>query len=188
MFSRIFFLLLALACAPAQAMPELPAVMLLIGRVVSGPFAPAAPRAGDQVLAFSAVDGQLVGSGPVSAQGEYIAVLTRGASFNGTPLVLELLQGDRRYALTPEGAAQELRFRGRTLPERTPLALRVGPKSAELTVFESANPQAQRLSRRPELACTPQLDVDGDGRCDERDWEVIRLYGGGTTRSVAHPD
>ena len=180
-------LLLALACGPAQALPELPAIMLFTGRIVS-PFGAAAPRAGDQVLAFSAVDGQLVGSGPVSAQGEYIAVLTRGTSFNGTPLVLELLQGDRRYALTPEGAAQELRFRGRSLPERSTLELRVAAKTADLTALESANPQAQRLSRRPELACTPQLDVDGDGRCDERDWEVIRLYGGGTTRSVAHPD
>ena len=188
MFSRIFFLLLALACAPAQAMPELPAVMLLIGRVVSGPFAPAAPRAGDQVLAFSAVDGQLVGSGPVSAQGEYVAVLARSASFNGTPLVLELLQGRRRYALWPEGAAQGLSFRGRVLPERTALALRVGAKTADLTLAELDHPQAQRLGRRPELPCTPELDVNGDGRCDELDWETLRLYGGGMTRSVAHPD
>ena len=185
----LFALLFVLSCGAVHAMPELPASMVLTGRIAAGLGAPA-PRAGDQVLAFSAVDGQLVGSGVVSAGGDYAAILARTASFNGTPLVLELLQGNRRYALLPDGAArdQPLRFRGRTLPERTPLALRVAGKTADLTALESANPQAQRLSRRPELACTPQLDVDGDGRCDERDWEVIRLYGGGTTNSVAHPD
>ena len=76
---RIFFLILAFGCAPAQAAPELPAIMLLVGRIAAGPSAQVAPRAGDQVLAFSAVDGLLVGSGPVTAQGDYFAVLTRTA-------------------------------------------------------------------------------------------------------------
>jgi len=185
-------MMLALAAGPGQAAPELPAVMLLTGRIAAaaGPGA-VAPRPGDQVLAFSAADGQLVGSGPVSTDGDYVAVLTRTASFNGTPLVLELQQGARRFELLRAGAAlgqASLAFRGRTLPERTLLELRVGAQSAELAAHELAQPQAQRLSRRPELACTRELDADGDGRCDERDWEILRLYGGGVSRSVAHPD
>ena len=190
-FSVCFILLLALAAGPGQAAPELPATMVLTGRIAAGPGA-AAPRAGDQVLAFNAADGQLIGGGPVSAQGDYLAILTRTASFNGTPLVLELLQGRRRFELLPEGAARGadrgLRFRGRALPERTPLDLRVGAKTAELAGHELDHPQAQRLARRPDLPCTPELDADGDGRCDERDWEILRLYGGGVTRSVAHPN
>ena len=180
--TRCLALTLALVCGPVHATPELPAVMLLTGRIAAGAVA---PRPGDQVLAFSAVDGQLVGGGPVYPQGEYLATIARSASFNGTPLVLELLQGSRRYQLF---LPRELRFRGRTLPERTPLDLRVGAKSAELAGHELEHPQAQRLVRRPEAACTPELDIDGDGRCDERDWEVVRLYGGGLTRSVAHPE
>jgi len=186
-----FFLALALACAcgAVNATPELPASMVLIGRITAGFGAPA-PRAGDQVLAFSAVDGQFVGSGVVSTGGDYAAVISRTPSFNGTPLVLELLQGRYRYLLLPEGPAlaPPLRFRGRTLPERTALALRVGIKTAELAPGEIDNPQAQRLGRRPELPCSPELDVDGDGRCDQRDWDILLLYGGGMTRSVAHPD
>lgn len=189
----LLLVLLALASGPGRAAPELPAIMLFTGRIVagSGP-ASVSPRPGDQVLAFNAVDGQLIGGGPVSAAGDYLAILARTASFNGTPLVLELLQGRRRFELLPEGAARgaerNLRFRGRTLPERTALDLRVGAKTAELAGHELDHPQAQRLSRRPELPCTPELDADGDGRCDERDWDILRLYGGGMTRSVAHPD
>ena len=103
-------------------------------------------------------------------------------------MVLELLQGRRRYGLLPEWAAQTLRFRGRSLPERTALELRLGAKTADLTTTELEHPQAQRLRQRPELPCTRELDVDGDGRCDERDWDTLRLYGGGLMRSVAHPD
>jgi hypothetical protein len=189
---RLLALILALAAGPAHAAPELPASMVLTGRIVAGAeSAAAAPRTGDLVLAFNAADGQLIGSGPVSAQGDYLAVLTRTASFNGAPLVLELMQGRRRYALLPAGAAQgasNLLFRGRALPERTLLDLRVGAKTAELAAGETEDPQAQRLGGRPEVPCMKELDADGDGRCDQRDWDIMRLYGGGVTRSVAHPD
>jgi hypothetical protein len=182
---RTIVYLLAICCGAANAAQDLPVTMVLSGQIAAGA---AAARAGDQVLVFSAVDGQLVGSGPVQAQGGYGAILTRSASFNGSPLVFELLQGNRRYALLPEGVAPPLRFRGKLLPERSTLELRVGVKTADLSAGEVENLQAQRLSRRPELPCMPELDVDGDGKCDARDWDILRLYGGGMSRSVAHPD
>ena len=171
------------------ATPDMPAMMILTGHIVPGADRnSAAPGGEDQVLAFSSVDGQLVGSGPVSSGGEgYAAILTHTASFNGTPVVLELQQGRRRFQLLQNGVPVWLPFKGRLLPERTVLDLRVGTKTAELSAEQAANPQAQRLSQHPDIPCTPELDVNGDGKCDEMDWEIVSLYGGGIMRSVAHP-
>ena len=146
-----FALLALLVPLSAVATPEMPAVMLVNGTISAGAgMNPTAPQAGDQVLAFSAVDGQLVGSGPVSAAGDYMSILVRTVSFNGTPVVLELQHGRQRFQLLRDGAPAWLRFHGRTLPERTPpLILQVGAKTAELLADEATQPQAQRLSQQP---------------------------------------
>lgn len=163
-------------------------MMILTGNIEAGVGSDSAtPARDDQVLAFSSVDGQLVGSGPVAASGGYAAVLTRTASFNGTPVVLELQQGRRRFQLLQSGVPVWMKFQGRMLPDRTVLNLRVGVKTAELSAEQAANPQAQRLSQHPDVPCTPELDVNEDGRCDEADWAIVSLYGGGIMRSVAHP-
>jgi hypothetical protein len=167
----------------------MPSMMILTGRIVPGADPDSSePGGNDQVLAFSSVDGQLVGGGAVSSSGDgYSAILMRSASFNGTPVVLELQQGRRRFQLLQDGMPVWLPFRGRLLPERTVLDLRVGSKTAELTAAQAANPQAQRLSQHPDVPCTPELDVNGDGKCDELDWAIVSLFGGGIIRSVAHP-
>lgn len=164
-------------------------MMILTGRIAPGTDTDSAPPGGnDQVLAFSSADGQLVGSGPVSSGGEsYTAILLRTASFNGTPVVLELQQGRYRFQLLRHDMPVWLPFSGRLLPERTVLDLRVGTKTAKLSAEQAANPQAQRLSQHPDVPCTPELDVNGDGKCDELDWGIVSLYGGGIMRSVAHP-
>lgn len=162
--------------------------MLLTGHIAAGDGVDTtAPRAEDQVLAFSALDGRLVGSATVTVRGEYSMVIGRTASFNGTPVALELLQGNRRYALLRDGVPVLLVFHGYTLPEKTTLPIQVGAKTTELLPSEASNPQAQRLSRQPELPCTPYADANGDGTCDKADWEIMRLYGGGVARAVAHP-
>ena len=143
-------------------------------------------KQGDQVLAFSVTDGQLVGSGPV-VWGGYLVTLTRTVSFNGMPVALELMQGHRRFQLLQDGKPVWLRFQGKLLPDRYTLPLKVGIKTAELLPDEAANPKAQRLSQRPDIPCTPDLDVNGDGRCDDADWGILGLFGGGVTRSVARP-
>jgi hypothetical protein len=174
----------------ALAAPEMPASMVIVGRIAPGVgMGTVAPRQGDIVLGFATTDGQLLGTGQVfAADGEYMVALTRYASFNGTPLTLELQQGRARYALLrPDGSAVVLRFAGRTLPDRTPLALRGGPKTADLSESETASPQAQRLSRRTDLPCDALADVNEDGRCDEADWQILRRYAGGVTRTVAEP-
>ena len=189
-FCRLFFLIFPLLSLPAYAVPDTPAMMILIGRIAAGVGPDSAPPGGeDQVLAFSSADGQLVGGGAVSSGGkDYVAILTRTASFNGTPVVLELQQGRSRFQLLQDGVPVWLPFRGRLLPERTMLDLRVGAKTAELSAEQAANPQAQRLSQHPDVPCTPELDVNGDGKCDEMDWGIVSLYGGGIIRSVAHPE
>jgi len=186
-----FVLTLLFLCLPlsgVRAAPDLPALMLL-----SGPIAPAeglfgrAPGEQDRVLAFSVADGQLVGAG-VLAGGEYVLVLSRTVSFNGNLVVLELQQGRRRFALLrADGSPAALRFAGRTLPERITLALRLGPQTAELAEAEAADPQAQRLALRPDLPCSPEADVNHDGVCDAADLRILRLYGGGVTRTVGRP-
>ena len=179
------FLLVPMA---AHAAPDMPSLMFLTGHIApgAGPDS-AAPGNDNQLLAFSSVDGQLIGSGPVSSGGGYAAILMRTASFNGTPVILELQQGRRRFQLLQDGVPVGLKFRGRLLPERTELNLRVGVKTAELSAEQAMNPQAQRLSQHPDVPCTPELDVNEDGKCDEADWEIVSLYGGGILRSVAHP-
>ena len=183
-------LLLLAACLPLPlaAAPDTPAIMILTGRIAPGSgLDTSRPLAEDQVLAFSTLDGQLVGSGPVSAQGDYAAIVSATMSFNGTTVALELMQGRFRYRLLQDGAPVALRFRGRLLPERTVLDLQVGPKTAELTPDEMALPQAQRLSQYTDLPCDPMMDVNGDGQCDAQDRDILKLYGAGVGRSVAHP-
>jgi len=169
--------------------PDMPAIMILTGRIAPGPaLSSTAPAEGDQVLAFSAIDGQLVGAGPVSSDGEYVLVVSRTMSFNGLPVVLELMQGRHRYQLLREGQPAWLRFEGKMLPERTRLSFGLGVKTADLEADETSLPQAQRLSQRPEVPCDPAFDANGDGRCDQQDWEVFKLYRGGVARVVAHPE
>ena len=182
----VCFLLLSFS-AVSYANPDLPAMMLLTGSISPGVgLNTTSARPDDQILAFSAVDGQLVGSGPVFRTG-YLVPLTRTASFNGTPVVLELMQGLHRYELLQNGKPVWLRFEGKTLPDQFQLLLQVGIKTVDLLADDAKNPKAQRLSKRPELPCTPELDVNADGKCDDRDWAVLGLYGGGVTRSVARP-
>ena len=188
--SRFLLTLLFLCLPPSgvRAAPDLPALMLL-----SGSIAPAeglfgrTPGAQDRVLAFSVADGQLVGAG-VLAGGAYALVLSRTVSFNGMLVVLELQQGRRRFALLrADGSPATLRFAGRTLPEQTTLALRLGPQTAELAEAEAADPQAQRLALRSDLPCSAEADVNRDGVCDAEDLRILRLYGGGVTRTVGRP-
>ena len=184
-------LMVFLSARCALAMPDIPALMLLEGSItLSEGLLSRAPGEHDQVLAFSVADGQLVGVGPVS-DAHYFLVLSRTASFNGSPVVLELQQGRKRFALLradgkPDSPAL-LRFSGRTLPERTVLPLQVGRQTAELTAAEAADSQAQRLSLRADLPCSAEADVNHDGVCDEADLRILRLYGGGVTRTVGRP-
>lgn len=191
---RRFVLVMAmlLLAGGSWAAPDLPAMMLL-----AGPIEPAntlgsrAPGGQDRVLAFSPADGRLLGAGAV-ADGQYVLIVNRTVSFNGMPLVLELQQGRRRFALLHAAGAQAgapavLRFLGRTLPERTELPLKVGQQTAELSAHEMAEPQAQQLSLRTDLPCTPEADVNHDGVCDEADMRILRLYGGGVSRTVGRP-
>ena len=183
--------MVALLCAPLSALaaPDMPALMILGGSIAPGSgLNTTAPARGDVLLAFSTVNGQLVGSGSVLESGEYAAILMRTASFNGTAVALELQQGRKRFHLLNKSGAAWLVFRGRILPERTVLALQVGSLSAVLSAAQAANPQAQRLSQHPDVPCSAELDVNTDGQCDELDWEIVGLYGGGVLRSIAHPD
>lgn len=189
-FARFIFLVPLFFPGAVAAMPDMPAVMLLVGQIKSGEaIGSTAPRQNDQVLAFNAGDGTLVGSGPVYGSGQdYATVIGRTAAFNGTPVVLELMQGRARYQLLIVGqAAAWFPFRGHTFPERTLFNLQVGVKTADLLADEALNPQAQRLSKRPDVPCDAGGDVNGDGQCDEADWAVLGLFGGGVARSVAHP-
>ena len=183
------FLLVSATCM-ADTMPGMPSTMLLSGRITPGAaLYSIRPHPDDQVLVFNATDGMLVGSGSVfSSGGDYISILTRTASFNGTPVVLELMQGRARYQLLVGEKAAWLPYKGYTFPERTILNLQVGEKTVDLLAMDAANPQAQRLSRRPDdIPCDASGDVNGDGKCDESDWAVLMLFGGGVARSVAHP-
>lgn len=185
LFLRIALSLLIAAWPPAgAAAPDLPAIMIFTGRLVAD--GAIKPTPGDAVLVFNMSDGQLAGTGILGGGGgSFQAVVSRTRSFNGTPVVLEFQQGLRRYALQREdGSPAWLPFAGRLLPERTVLNLRIGAKTAELKADEAARPEAQRLSRRTDLPCLAVADVNEDGRCDEADRAILRLYGGGVSQTV----
>lgn len=186
--TEFIVILSLLGCSTlACAAPDTPAIMILTGNIAPGVgLNTTTAQPGDQVLAFSAVDGQLVGSGSF-VRGGYVAMLARTASFNGTPVVLELMQGLHRYQLLQDGKPVWLRFQGKMLPDQFALPLQVGVKTLDLLAEDAKNPKAQRLSQHPEIPCTPDLDVNGDGLCDDQDWGILGLYGGGVTRSVARP-
>lgn len=188
--ARFIFLFVLFFSGAAVAMPDMPAIMLLVGQIKPGvAINSIAPRQGDQVLAFNAADGTLIGSGPVSDSGsDYATIIGRTASFNNSPVVLELMQERARYQLLIVGQPTAwFAFRGRLFPERTLFNLQVGEKTADLLADEVLNPQAQRLSKRPDVPCDASSDINGDGKCDELDWAVLGLFGGGVARSVAHP-
>jgi len=172
--------------AAALAAPDVPATMLLTGHIAAGTGPDTTvPKAEDRVLSFNAVDGRLIDSGTVSPAGDYALAIGRTSSFNGTPIVLELMQGNHRYQLLRNAQPASLVFKGYTLPEKTLLPLHVGAKTAELPPTEVANPQAQRLSQQLDLPCTADADANGDGICNATDRGIFELYGGGTARSIA---
>ena len=175
----------------AVAAPDMPALMLLEGKLSSSLYSGAAkPGDSDRILAFSLADRQLVGAGNVGS-GQYVLALSRTASFNGSSVVLEVQQGRRRYALllAEDGPPRPaiIQFAGKTLPERTALNLRIGEQTAELKGPEADDPRAQRLTMRTDLPCSGDADVNRDGKCDDTDLRILRLYGGGVTRTVGQP-
>lgn len=177
----------ALAVPMAHAAPELPALMIFTGRITADAGHPA-PMPGDKVLAFDVADRQFVGSGLVGRDGAFHAVVTKSLSFSGRSVVLELQQGRRRFALRQaDGLPATVRFAGQLLPTPVRLILLTGPQTAELSLAEAAEPAAQRLSQRTDLPCDAQADVNEDGRCDELDARILRLYAGGISRTIGQP-
>lgn len=167
-----------------QARPETPVVMVVVGEIRPSALAPGVEaQPPGRVLMFSSRDGQMVGDGEITGPGRYVISASRPSSFNGTPVVLELQSGRKRHALLPaDGGPEWFAFQGRTFPDRTPMQWRIGPQTAELSEQESASPQAQRLSRMVDAPCDESRDINRDGRCDEEDWAILRLYGGGVSR------
>lgn len=176
-----------LAVPMAHAAPDLPALMIFTGTIAADAGHPAS-RPGDKVLAFDSADRQFVGSGSVGRDGAFHAVVAKSGSFNGRGVVLELQQGRRRFALRhADGSPATVRFAGQLLPAPVRLTLFTGPQTAELSIAEAAEPAAQRLSQRTDLPCDVQSDVNEDGRCDELDARILRLYAGGISRTIGRP-
>jgi len=159
--------------------------MVVVGDIKPTALAPGVEaRPPGRVLMFSSRDGQLIGDGEVTGPGRYVISASRLSSFNGTPVVLELQQGRKRFALLPvdSSAAEWFAFQGRSFPDRTPMNWRIGPQTAELSSLEAETPQAQRLSKVVDAPCDATRDINRDGHCDEADWAILRLYGGGVSR------
>lgn len=178
---------LSLAAQLAYAAPDLPALMIITGRIeANSGFL--SPQPGDKILAFDIADRQFVGGGSVGRDSSYQAVISKSTSFNGRSVVLELQQGRRRFALRQtDGSPATIRFAGQLLPTPVRLVLFTGAQTAELSVAEMAEPAAQRLSQRIDLPCDVQADVNEDGRCDELDARILRFYAGGISRTVGRP-
>jgi hypothetical protein len=180
--SALCFLLPGLIAAA----PPPPATAIFFGEIAGNIVL--APQEGDQVLVFSLVDGRPVGSAPVGRSGSYQLIVALAPSFADTPLIFELQQQRRRYALLDsDGRIAVVRFAGRLLPERSRLDWRLGRQTAELRAADAAGIQAQRLVRHAELPCDAQADINEDGRCDEADWALLQLYAGGITRTIGQP-
>lgn len=184
-FFRLLGLTAWLAVFNTWAM-DAPSVMVLVGAISPSALAPGVEAShGARVLMFSGRDGQLIGDGEVVDRGNYVLSAARLASFNKTPVVLELQVGRKRYALLAiQGGGSAFPFAGRTFPDRTRMDWKIGPQTAELSAQEAATPQAQRLSQAVDAPCDASRDINHDGRCDEADWAILRLYAGGITRST----
>ena len=164
------------------ALPALPVTMIVNGQIEGN------KKTDSQILAFDALGGQLIGSASVMPDGAFALVLSNNRSFNGNLVVLEILQDSQRFQLLKDNLVFWFRFKGDTFPERGPrILLKLGPKTVVLTSEASSQAKIQRLNKAPDIPCVPEIDVNGDGKCNEGDWSVIRLYGGGVTRSIARP-
>lgn len=178
--------LFTLLSGAAGAAPPAPATVIYAGEIGGNIFLSA--QDGDQVLVFSLIDGRPVGSGPVGRGGSYQVIVSLTSSFEDTPLIFELQQRRKRYALLDgNGRIAVVRFAGRLLPERSRVDWRLGQQTAELSANEAANLQAQRLVRHADLPCDVQADINEDGRCDAADLALLQLYAGGITRTVGRP-
>jgi hypothetical protein len=162
-----------------------PAIQAVEGTIAPSAAAkPVIPSSGDELVVINKVlNRREAAAFSIDSQGNYILVISKEASFNGTVLQLRLRKGGDVFALvrTADGAAAEFQFFGSLFAERIDLDVRIGARissSAQLPPTTSEPPPARPVNNNPDaVEClAPVFDVNGDTKCDEADIDQIQAY------------
>ena len=177
------------ACAAApQALGQagLPTIQAVEGTISPSKAAiPVTPASSDELVLVNVNTGKRESAAfSIDREGAYLMVITKDASFNGTPLTLRLRKGSITYNLldAEDGDPVEFQYAGTLLGSaRITLNMRVGPKAAGTPVAEpggGATEPPKPVNTNPDaVECSaPRFDVNGDGKCDEADIEQIQNF------------
>ena len=176
------------ACAAAQqalAQAGLPTIQAVEGTISPSKAAiPVTPASSDELVLVNVNTGKRESAAfSIDREGAYLMVITKDASFNGTPLTLRLRKGSITYNLldAEEGDPVEFQYAGTLLGSaRITLNMRIGPKAAGAPVAKPGGDggPVKPVNTNPEAVdcIAPRFDVNGDGKCDEADIEQIQNF------------
>jgi hypothetical protein len=182
---------LALALAPAReaaAQTSFPAFQALEGNILSSTATkPIAPASTDEMIVINLKTGRRESVAfSVSSVGDYILVISKDSSFNGTLLELRLRKGGDVFALvkTSDGSPAQFAFVGSIFAERLEFDVRIGARISSSTQLPPSTPPGGEPAPTRPVNTNPEavdcleaaFDVNSDTKCDEADIDLIQAF------------
>lgn len=197
-------LLFGLAFISAAALGQgvqTPSNMLITGTIVPSTSTPQViPGTNDLIQAINVSSTRIEGQGTVaSEQGGFAIEMSKTSDFNGTQLSLRIAKtnGNVYTLANPDGTQFRFPYNGGFFPVTAAFSLRIASLVSAATPAAGATggstagtgDTTPTAPTGPLPGCAnPAMDVNGDGRCDEQDIELIKEYIAGRTRTIGRRD